>query len=199
MKKNPMRRRVLAALAMTDVAADWLMQVGVGKKPIREFRRIYGYLKDVDLRLKEIGKEHVTIENYAKKLPGYAEYPADISQPITDKDIIELFGSAEPYNPNHIVEEIHAKCTRWSAPPAQDEASQRWYRAATIILNEVLSLPPAEVKEWKGIYSAMSPEDAEYYQNPTDPDLLIEEIRQAGLLVSDEYLPKFVPYKKEDK
>ncbi|MDR3158835.1 MAG: DUF6396 domain-containing protein [Zoogloeaceae bacterium] len=57
-------------------------------------------------------------------------------------------------------------------------------------LNEVLPLPPAEVKEWKGIYSAMSAEDAEYYQNPTDPEILIEEIRKAGLLVDDDYLTK---------
>jgi hypothetical protein len=78
-------------------------------------------------------------------------------------------------------------------------------------LNEVLPLPPAEVKEWKGIYSAMSPEDAKYYkeleawkkaailefpeaarklQLPGNPELLIEEVRQAGLLVDEDYLSK---------
>jgi hypothetical protein len=78
-------------------------------------------------------------------------------------------------------------------------------------LNEVLPLPPATVKEWKGIYSAMSPEDAKYYkeleawkkaailefpeaarklQLPGNPELLIEEVRQAGLLVDEDYLSK---------
>jgi hypothetical protein len=33
------------------------------RKPIREFGRTYDYLKDVDLRLKEIDKKRVTIEN----------------------------------------------------------------------------------------------------------------------------------------
>lgn len=55
-------------------------------------------------------------------------------------------------------------------------------------LNEVLPLPPAEVTEWQGIYSAMSPEDAAYYQNPPPPEFYIEELRLAGYLVSDEYL-----------
>ncbi|RUS66439.1 hypothetical protein CUZ56_01718 [Saezia sanguinis] len=55
-------------------------------------------------------------------------------------------------------------------------------------LNEVLPLPPAKVPPWKGIYSAMSPDDAAYYQNPTPAQELIEDVRRAGLLVSDSYL-----------
>lgn len=55
-------------------------------------------------------------------------------------------------------------------------------------LNEVLPLPPTEVTEWQGIYSAMSPEDAAYYQNPPPPEFYIEQLRLTGYLVSDEYL-----------
>ncbi|MDR3158252.1 MAG: hypothetical protein LBU11_04410, partial [Zoogloeaceae bacterium] len=66
MKKLP-RRQALKALAMTGVAAalpGLAAGAGMGKrKPIREFGRTYDYLKDVDLRLKEIDKKRVTIEN----------------------------------------------------------------------------------------------------------------------------------------
>ena len=62
-------------------------------------------------------------------------------------------------------------------------------------LNEVLPLPPAPMPEWKGVYSAMSPEDAAYYQNPPSPEFYIEQVKNAGRLVPREFLPVFVPTK----
>ncbi|MDR3159448.1 MAG: hypothetical protein LBU11_10720, partial [Zoogloeaceae bacterium] len=57
------RRRLLTRLS-TLAALPLLTGFGFArKKPIREFGRIYDYLQDVDLRLKEIGKKRVTIEN----------------------------------------------------------------------------------------------------------------------------------------
>lgn len=55
-------------------------------------------------------------------------------------------------------------------------------------LNEVLPLPPAKMPPWRGIYSAMSEEDAAYYQNLPNPGDLIEEVRAAGLLIDQDYL-----------
>lgn len=52
-------------------------------------------------------------------------------------------------------------------------------------LNEVLPLPPAKMPPWQGIYSAMSKEDAAYYQNPPDINVLLEEVRQANLYPAD--------------
>ena len=60
-------------------------------------------------------------------------------------------------------------------------------------LNEVLPLPPAKMPPWQGIYSAMSKENAHYYQNPPNPDTLIAEIKAAGLLVSEDYITKPAP------
>jgi TPR repeat protein len=58
-------------------------------------------------------------------------------------------------------------------------------------LNEVLPLPPAKIPPWKGIYSAMSPDDAKYYRNPPSPQTYINDIRRSGgYLVSDDYLSK---------
>ncbi|CAK7052261.1 MAG: hypothetical protein MESAZ_01216 [Saezia sanguinis] len=58
-------------------------------------------------------------------------------------------------------------------------------------LNEVLPLPPAKMPPWKGIYSAMSPDDAKYYRNPPSPQTYINDIRRSGgYLVSDDYLSK---------
>lgn len=64
-------------------------------------------------------------------------------------------------------------------------------------LNEVLSLPPTQMPPWKGIYSAMSEEDAKYYQNPPNPADLIKEIKATDLLVSTDYLSKPLPPKLE--
>ena len=64
-------------------------------------------------------------------------------------------------------------------------------------LNEVLPLPPAVVTEWKGIYSAMSPEDAEYYQNPPPADYYIQQIINSGYLPPKGYLQEPVPYKEK--
>lgn len=55
-------------------------------------------------------------------------------------------------------------------------------------LNDVLPLPPAKVTEWKGIYSAMSEDDAAYYQNPPPPEFYLKQVEAAGLLVPLEYL-----------
>lgn len=60
-------------------------------------------------------------------------------------------------------------------------------------LNEVLPLPPAKVTEWRGIYSAMSPEDAQYYQNPPPAQYYIDEIRRSGYMVPEGYLRAPVP------
>lgn len=58
-------------------------------------------------------------------------------------------------------------------------------------LNEVLPLPPAKIPPWKGIYSAMSPDDAKYYRNPPSPQTYINDIsRSGGYLISDDYLSK---------
>ncbi|MGL4666585.1 MAG: tetratricopeptide repeat protein, partial [Saezia sp.] len=59
-------------------------------------------------------------------------------------------------------------------------------------LNEVLPLPPAVVTEWKGIYSAMSEEDAAYYQNPPPAEFYLKQVQEAGLLIPLEYLAQ--PY-----
>jgi TPR repeat protein len=66
-------------------------------------------------------------------------------------------------------------------------------------LNEVLPLPPAKITEWKGIYSAMSDDDAKYYQNPPSAEYYIEEVKKAGYMVPDEYLnlSKLVPREYE--
>ena len=55
-------------------------------------------------------------------------------------------------------------------------------------LNEVLPLPPAKVTEWKGIYSAMSEDDAKYYQNPPPAEFYLKQVEAAGLLIPLEYL-----------
>jgi hypothetical protein len=60
-------------------------------------------------------------------------------------------------------------------------------------LNEVLPLPPKEVTQWEGIYSAMSPNDAAYYQDPLPAEHYIGEIREAGYLIPDDYLIEPVP------
>jgi uncharacterized protein YjbI with pentapeptide repeats len=66
MKRKATRRQALATLAITGAIAAapklthaWSMK----KRPINSFGRTYDYLKDVDLRLKEIGKKRVTIED----------------------------------------------------------------------------------------------------------------------------------------
>ncbi|MGL4666581.1 MAG: tetratricopeptide repeat protein, partial [Saezia sp.] len=59
-------------------------------------------------------------------------------------------------------------------------------------LNEVLPLPPAVVTEWKGIYSAMSEDDAKYYQNPPPAEFYLKQVQEAGLLIPLEYLAQ--PY-----
>ncbi|MDR2871154.1 MAG: hypothetical protein LBV45_01230, partial [Xanthomonadaceae bacterium] len=65
-------------------------------------------------------------------------------------------------------------------------------------LNEVLPLPPKEVTQWEGIYSAMSPNDAAYYQDPLPAEHYIGEIREAGYLVPDDYLIEPVPLTFDD-
>ncbi|MGL4667693.1 MAG: hypothetical protein ACRCWR_07160, partial [Saezia sp.] len=55
-------------------------------------------------------------------------------------------------------------------------------------LNEVLPLPPAKITEWKGIYSAMSEDDATYYQNPPPVEFYLKQVQEAGLLIPIEYL-----------
>ncbi|MGL4668469.1 MAG: hypothetical protein ACRCWR_11150, partial [Saezia sp.] len=55
-------------------------------------------------------------------------------------------------------------------------------------LNEVLPLPPAKVTEWKGVYSAMSEDDATYYQNPPPAEFYLKQVEAAGLLIPIEYL-----------
>ncbi|MGL4668190.1 MAG: hypothetical protein ACRCWR_09695, partial [Saezia sp.] len=59
-------------------------------------------------------------------------------------------------------------------------------------LNEVLPLPPAKVTEWKGIYSAMSEDDAKYYQNPPPAEFYLKQVEEAGLLIPVEFLAQ--PY-----
>ncbi|MDO1510109.1 MULTISPECIES: sel1 repeat family protein [unclassified Neisseria] len=48
-------------------------------------------------------------------------------------------------------------------------------------LNEVLPLPPGKVK-WQGIYSAMSEEDAAFYQNPPDTAAMAADILKRGIV-----------------
>ena len=62
-------------------------------------------------------------------------------------------------------------------------------------LNDVLPLPPAKVIEWKGIYSAMSDDDAKYYQNPPPASVYLKQVEEAGLLVPLEYISQPVGQK----
>ena len=52
-------------------------------------------------------------------------------------------------------------------------------------LNEVLPLPPAKT-HWKGIYSAMSKEDAVFYQNPPDTAALAANILKRGIVKKED-------------
>ena len=52
-------------------------------------------------------------------------------------------------------------------------------------LDEVLPLPPAK-PHWKGIYSAMSKEDAAFYQNPPDTAALAADILKRGIVKKEE-------------
>ena len=52
-------------------------------------------------------------------------------------------------------------------------------------LDEVLPLPPAKI-HWKGIYSAMSKEDAAFYQNPPDTAALAADILKRGIVKKEE-------------
>lgn len=52
-------------------------------------------------------------------------------------------------------------------------------------LDEVLPLPPAKIY-WKGIYSAMSKEDAAFYQNPPDTAALAADILKRGIVKKEE-------------
>ena len=52
-------------------------------------------------------------------------------------------------------------------------------------LDEVLPLPPAKT-HWKGIYSAMSKEDAAFYQNPPDTAALAADILKRGIVKKKE-------------
>lgn len=52
-------------------------------------------------------------------------------------------------------------------------------------LDEVLPLPPAKT-HWKGIYSAMSKEDAAFYQNPPDTATLAADILKHGIVKKED-------------
>jgi len=52
-------------------------------------------------------------------------------------------------------------------------------------LDEVLPLPPAKT-HWKGIYSAMSKEDAAFYQNPPNTAALAADILKRGIIKKEE-------------
>ena len=52
-------------------------------------------------------------------------------------------------------------------------------------LDEVLPLPPAKT-HWKGIYSAMSKEDAAFYQNPPDTVALAADILKRGIVKKED-------------
>ena len=52
-------------------------------------------------------------------------------------------------------------------------------------LDEVLPLPPAKT-HWKGIYSAMSKEDAAFYQNPPDTAALAADILKHGIVKKED-------------
>ena len=52
-------------------------------------------------------------------------------------------------------------------------------------LDEVLPLPPAKT-HWKGIYSAMSKEDAAFYQNPPDTAALAADILKRSIVKKEE-------------
>lgn len=52
-------------------------------------------------------------------------------------------------------------------------------------LDEVLPLPPAKTR-WKGIYSAMSKEDAAFYQNPPNTAALAADILKRGIVKKEE-------------
>lgn len=52
-------------------------------------------------------------------------------------------------------------------------------------LDEVLPLPPAKT-HWKGIYSAMSKEDAAFYQNPPNTAALAADILKRGIVKKEE-------------
>jgi hypothetical protein len=67
MKRKATRRQALATLAITSAvaAAPKLALAGwnMTRKPIRSFGRIYDYLKDGQLRLKEMDRKRITIED----------------------------------------------------------------------------------------------------------------------------------------
>ena len=52
-------------------------------------------------------------------------------------------------------------------------------------LDEVLPLPPAKT-HWKGIYSAMSKEDAAFYQNPPNTAALAADILKHGIVKKED-------------
>ena len=52
-------------------------------------------------------------------------------------------------------------------------------------LDEVLPLPPAKT-HWKSIYSAMSKEDAAFYQNPPDTAALAADILKRGIVKKED-------------
>ena len=52
-------------------------------------------------------------------------------------------------------------------------------------LDEVLPLPPAKT-HWKGIYSAMSKEDAAFYQNPPDSAALATDILKRSIVKKED-------------
>lgn len=52
-------------------------------------------------------------------------------------------------------------------------------------LDEVLPLPPAKT-HWKGIYSAMTKEDAAFYQNPPDTAALAADILKRGIVKKED-------------
>lgn len=52
-------------------------------------------------------------------------------------------------------------------------------------LDEILPLPPAKT-HWKGIYSAMSKEDAAFYQNPPNTAALAADILKRGIVKKEE-------------
>ncbi|MDR0234245.1 MAG: right-handed parallel beta-helix repeat-containing protein, partial [Zoogloeaceae bacterium] len=59
---NAARRRFLAAsLSLAAMSAAGFPTLG--RRRIRDFGRIYDYLKDVDLRLKEAGSQRITIKD----------------------------------------------------------------------------------------------------------------------------------------
>ena len=71
--------------------------------------------------------------------------PGDRSMTVQEKTlpratrqlIEQRFGKTQAFEPDRTAEALLSRCARWAIPDAPDEASRRWYRAATTLHSAV--------------------------------------------------------------